>query len=284
MVRTSSTVNVFRYLDYRKFLRDWYTEKKRSRTSFSFRCFSKRAGFRSTNFFKLVMEGSRNLTEKSLAKFVIGLKLNKQEQEFFQNLVFFNQSKTHEDRDSYYQRMLQSRKFSQLQPIEKQQYEFYAAWYHPVVRELVASKDFDGTAEWLTERIAPPITVSQAERSIKLLETLGMIEKTADNRWKQASSIISTGAEVSSLALFNYHKNLLDLSKDILEQVPAEERDVSAMTLGVMKERIPELKKKIQEFRREVLKLVSTDVHPDEVVQLDIQMFPLTKQQGEKSK
>lgn len=210
-----------------------------------------------------------------------GLRLNKQEQDFFRNLVLFNQAKSHGEKDRYYQKLLQSRKFGQLKPIEKHQYEYYSTWYHPVIRELVVSPDFDGTATWLVQRVQPTLTIAQVEKSLDLLEKLGFIKKAKGKRWKQSSSVVSTGPEVQSLILFNYHKNLLDLSKEILSEVPPSRRDISAMTLGVVKERLPLLKKRIQEFRQEILKMVSTDTHPEEVVQLNIQLFPMTVTPGE---
>lgn len=277
MKKDSSPANIFNYLDYRRFLRDWYEAAKKTRASFSYRTFSKRAGFRSTNFFKLVMDGERNLTEESLVKFMTGLKLNKQEQEFFRNLVFFNQAKTHEEKDLYYQCLIRSKKYNQLKPIERQHYEYYSTWYHPVVRELAVSKDFDGTPEWIAKKVFPPITPAQAANSMELLEQLGFIEKIGENKWRQSSTLLSTGPEIVSHIVVNYHKNLLDVTKEILETVSAAKRDISTMTLGVAKERLPELKKKIQEFRQEILKLVSTDTHPEEVVQLNIQLFPVTR-------
>lgn len=270
-------VNLFEYLDYREFLRDLYHQAKKSRASFSFRTFSKRAGFKSTNMLKLIIDGERNLSEDSLSKFIIGLKLNKQEQEFFRNLVYFNQSKTHEQKDLYYQRLLRHRKYSQLKPIEKWQYEYYSTWYHPVIRELVVSKKFDGSAESIARLLSPEVTRNQVEKSIELLQGLGFIEKIRGRRWRQASSLVSTGFEVSSVMIFNYHKLLLDLAKGILDKVPAARRDMSTMTLGIARGRLQQLKKKVQEFRQEVLKLVTMDNEPEEVVQLNIQLFPLTK-------
>lgn len=229
------------------------------------------------------MDGDRNLTEASLVPFMRGLKLNKQEQEFFRNLVFFNQAKTHEQRDIYYQRLLQSRKFSQLKPLEREQYEYYSNWYHPVVRELIASKEFDGSPEWISQRIFPPITPAQAHRSIELLEKLSLIKKIESNRWRQTSPVVTTGPEVTSLVLFNYHHGLLDLTKEILHKVKPEQRDVSALTLGIGRSKLSELKQKIREFREEILKWVSTETDPEEVVQVDIQMYPLTRrEEGDK--
>lgn len=277
MKKQNDKINVFDYKDYREFIRAWYKKAKERSPSFSYRAFSKRAGFNSSNFFMLVMQGKRNLTEASLKKMMTGLKLNKQEQEFFRNLVFFNQAKTHDDKNFYYQKLLQSKKFRQIKPIEKKNYEYYSKWYHPVVRELVISKDFDGTPEWIAGRISPSITPVQAEKSIELLKSLGFIEKIGPQKWKQTSTIISTGPELKSIVVHNYHKTLLDLSKAVMDKLTMKDRDTSALTLGIKRERLSEIREKIREFRQDILKLASEDTEPEEVAQLNIQFFPVTK-------
>lgn len=284
MKKGSKSVNLFQYLDYRSYLKDYYEQAKKTRAGFSLRYFSQKAGFGSSNFFKLVMDGDRNLTAESLVKFMQGLGFNKQEREFFRNLVFYTQAKTQKDKQYYYQRILRSKKFVQLKPIDKDQFEYCSQWYHAVIRELINSHDFDGTAEWLASHIEPLITPAQASKSLEVLEKLGFIKKVSDHEWKQTSPLVSTGSEVTSLALFQYHLDMLDLTKDVLETVSADRRDISSMTLGVTHDHIPQLKQKIQEFRSEIMKLVSTDAHPDDVVQVNIQMFPLTKEteSGEK--
>ena len=75
------------------------------------------------------MDGDRNLTHQSLQTFLQGLKLNKQESEFFTHLVYFTQAKTHEEKNKFYRHLLQSRKYSKLQPLASDQYDFYSNWY-----------------------------------------------------------------------------------------------------------------------------------------------------------
>lgn len=283
MGRPASKVNLFHYLDYREYLRDWYQEAKAKHSGFSYRAFAKKAGFQSPNFLQLVIEGKRNLTQASLSKVAKGLGLNKQEGEFFENLVWFTQAKTHGEKDRRYRDLLQSRKFSTVKPMEKEQYEFYSTWYHPVVRELVLSKEFDGTPEWLSSKIHPAITPQQAAKSLELLEKLQFLKKGKNGKYQQTSSVVSTGAEVKSLTLMNYHQGLLELSRDLLAELPPPDRDISAMTLGVAKDRLPQLKREIQEFRQRILKMVSLDNQPDEVVQLNVQLFPLTRRKKESS-
>lgn len=272
MPRPQPEINLFAYLDYRDYLRDWYQAQKKGR-AISLRAFSQKAGFASPNYFKMVMDGDRNLTEASLVKFMTALNLNKQEQEFFRNLVLFNQAKAHEEKDRHYQALLQSRKFNQLKPIEKEQYEFFSDWYHPVVRELVVAPDFDGSLEKIAERIFPPITPQQVKKSVELLEKLGFITQE-NGRWRQATPTVTTGPESSSLQLLNYHLNILGVAKQILEKVPQEQRDISALTLGIAPERLSEIKQRIQVFRRELLQLVAND-KPDKVVLFTMQLMPV---------
>jgi uncharacterized protein (TIGR02147 family) len=89
--------------------------------------------------------------------------------------------------------------------------------------------------------------------------------------------LVTSGVESDQLVLLNYHRSLLDLMKEQVGRVPQADRDVSALTLGVMKDRLPQLKKRIQEFRREILQMVSEDHNPDDVVLLGIQLLPVTK-------
>ena len=285
MTRRETTVNLFEYRDYRKYLKDWYGAAQNQRPRYSFRALAQRAGFKSSNFLMLVMQGKRNLTEESTAKVARALSLHKQEGEFFRNLVLFNQAETHEEKDIHFRQLIQSKKFSLLRPIEKKNYEYYSSWYHPVVRELVVAKEFDGTPEWIAEKIYPPITPAQAAKSIELLEKIGLIEKTQDNKWKQPQTLLTTGPELISVVVHNYHKALLDLTLGIMDKLSMRYRDVSAMTLGIRRERLPQLRDKVREFRREILKLVADDTEPDDVVQLNIQFFPVTKiAEGESEK
>ena len=85
---------LFEYLNYRDYLRDYYEEKKRLSSFYSYRLFSQKAGFSAPNVLKLVTEGKRNLSKESVFKFVKALGFNKKEAEYFENLVFFNQAKS----------------------------------------------------------------------------------------------------------------------------------------------------------------------------------------------
>jgi uncharacterized protein (TIGR02147 family) len=118
--------NIFEYDNYRHYLRDIYTKMKAKDRKFSFRYFSRLVGCTSTNFFKLVTDGERNLSAESIEKFSKGLKHNKEEAFFFKNLVMLNQATTTADRQFYAEQLFKSRSYKKIQPLKESQFHYYA--------------------------------------------------------------------------------------------------------------------------------------------------------------
>jgi uncharacterized protein (TIGR02147 family) len=280
MARWKSDINITQYLDYRAYLRDWHMEAKAHCKNYSFRFFSLKAGFKAPNFLQLVMEGKRNLSEEGIKKFATGLNLNKREREYFYNLVLFNQAEIHKEKNIHYQYLLKSQKIQNIKPLEQDKYDYYSAWYHPVIRELMLNPKFNGSPEWLAKNISPVITSQMAQKSMELLVRMGFISKTSEGQWEQPESVISTGDDVQSVAVINYHQSVLDLSKQILNQVHYEQRDVHSLTLGISKDQLPILKKKVRDFYKDILKVVCMENKPEDVVLLNIQLLPVTKNAG----
>jgi len=282
MTRWKSQINIYLYLDHRAYLRDWHQEAKTSSKIFSYRLFSLKAGFKSPNFLKLVMEGKRNLSEEGIHKFATGLNLNKREKEYFYNLVLFNQAETHEQKNLHYQHLLKAQKVYNITPLEQDRYDYYSTWYHPVIRELMLSPGFDHTPEWIAKNIFPHITPQQAQKSMELLVKMGFVKMNRKGLWEQSNSLVSTGADVQSVILMNYHRSILDVTKEILNKVHYQQRDIHSLTLGIGKEQLPLLKKKVREFYQDILKVVCMEDKPEDIVLLNIQLLPVTKTLGEK--
>jgi uncharacterized protein (TIGR02147 family) len=266
---------VYGYRDYRAFLKDTWRYNKKKRENFSYRLFSRKAGFSSPNFLKLVIDGQRNLTNESVAKIAKGFELRKREREFFENLVFMNQASDLQEKNHYYRKMIALGGNVEIRKLEKAYYEYLSNWYYPAVREVVMLGDRKHTPKRIAGMLTPNITARQAAKALKLLTELGFIRKGKDGRWAQCDKALTTGPEVQSLVAANFHKEMLKRADDAIERFGAHERDISGLTLSTNQEKLAELKKKIVEFRKDILNLVCDDEEPDQVIQLNIQMFPL---------
>lgn len=273
--------DIYNYLDFRAYLKDLFNYNKKNKKNFSYRYFAMKAGFTSTGFLKLVIDGKRNLTNESIAKIAKGFSIKKREREFFENLVFMNLAKSHEERNHYYQKMISMKGNTKINRIEKARYEYFSKWYYPVIREIVSFGDRRHTPAQIARILNPEITPKQAKIALKLLTELELIKKDESDCWEKCNKAISTGPEVKSLVVTNFHKEMIKLADESFERHPARERDISALTLSVKKDSMEEIKERVIAFRKELLEYSCTHKNLDEVIQINIQIFPLTKQNGQ---
>jgi len=273
--------SVFDYLDYRSFLMDMFAYRKERQRFFSYRYFSQKAKFSSPNFLQLVMTSKRNLTSKSLSKVADGFELGKKEREFFEYLVFMNQADSHKDKDYYYRKMMSVKGGGKARELDGASYEYFSTWRHPVVREVAVWGDGKLSAEEIAAHLNPPITTSEAEKSLKLLSDLGLLTKDEEGRWKQSDRLLKTGANVKSMAIVNFIMEMLKLSGQSIERHPPGERDLSTVTVCVNPERMKDIKEKINALRQDILDMAAeNDVGAVQVMHVNINAFPLTKVNG----
>jgi uncharacterized protein (TIGR02147 family) len=267
---------LFEYMNYRDYLRDYYAEKKKQHAFYSFRLFAQKAGFASPNFFKLVVDGKRNMSKESAFRFSKALGHSKKEAEYFENLVFFNQSKTLEEKNAYLANLMKFRKNADPKKIEQSEYAYYSAWYIPVIRELVIAMDFYDDFKKLGRAVVPAISAIEAEKAVKLLLELGYIRKNGGGHYEQSSVFLTTGPAVRSLAVANFHKAMMQRAAESLERFPADKRDVSCLTVGVSENTFTTMVSRIAEFRKELLALTESDTNMSKIVQVNFQLFPLS--------
>ncbi len=269
--------DIYNYLDYRRFLKNYYAEQKDKKGSaFSFRSFARQAGLSSPNFLKLVMDGKRNLGPDGIKSFAKALKLSKEDAVYFENLVHFNQCSTDDERNEWYKRLSASKKYREVREIEKDYFVYFSRWYYAAVRELVLLPDFKEDPDWISRRLSPPITVKEAETALELLQKLGFL-KRQKGKLVQAEQNITTAREIISLAIANFHRQMIQRAAESIDRTKPERRDISSLTIALSREKFQEAKRRIQEFRRELNVLLSEDASPDSVYQINFQLFNLSE-------
>jgi len=268
--------NVFAYIDYRMYLRDFYREMKEKYPSFSFQRFADRAGFKSKSYIKLVIDGKKNVTERSIEKCNAVLKLKGNAFSYLKDLVAFNQAKTYQLRNYYFKRLCQYKKHNAAKLIHQNQHEFYSHWYHNTIRELVTHVAFEGSYEQLGKMLTPEITAHEARRSVELLQSLGLIRKDG-KRYIQTDPIITTGDEVMSRSVNNFHQQNSMLISKALQQCSGKERDISCLIMGLSSEGFTEVKNEILQFRKKLLEIAARDTNQERVYHVNFQLFPTTK-------
>lgn len=272
--------NIFNYHDYRKFLGDYYSENKTSRSTFSYQNFSRKAGFSSKSFMFNVIKGIKNLSRASVVKICEALELSKTEASYFENLVYFNQALNFTERNFYYEKLNAihpvTAEAGNARRLRKDQYEFYSNWYHVVVRSLIdLYPDEAKNYSQIAKMVYPAIKPKQAQKSIELLLRLGLIEKK-NGVYKINSKILSTGNEVESLAIQHFHLACMELASKALRELPRDKRNISGLTLGISPKAYEKICEIILSTQQKILEIAEKDTDSDNVYQFNFQLFPVS--------
>ena len=240
-MQPDSSPVVFGYLDYRKYLRDWFDAKKLRNPRYSHRAFSRRTGQRSPSFLADVIKGRRNLTDDALPKVCVALGLEAEDAAFFQALVQLDQAGSIREKNQAWARLAASQHFREARRLEGEGFRYLSHWYIPAIRELSALPSFQADPRWIARVLCPPISVEEATAALDCLKELGMLVQADDGVWEPREVRVSTPHEVAKLAVQNYHEGMLGLAMGAIDRFPAEERHFRAVTAHVPQSLIPKL-------------------------------------------
>lgn len=272
----SKEPDILQYTNYRVFLRDFYEYKKKTSSAFSLRFFAEKSGLSSHAHLKLAIDGKRNITKSTVVKLISGLNLDDKRAAYFESLVFFNQAKNDKEKQIYYAQLLKASPRSKLRSLEKAQFRIFREWYHSVILEMTSLKGFNAAPEWISKHVMGGVTPVQIAESLKILLDLGLLVKTA-NGFRQKDPLLTTDDEVQDVLVKFYHNQMLKLASTALSELPGDQRDFSAVTFAIKRKDFPSLKKHLQLMRKELLDFSASNGEADDIVQVNIQLFPLTR-------
>ena len=272
---------IFNYQDYRKFLGDYYEEKKVSDTSFSYQNFSWKVGFASKSFVFNVINARKNLSRASVVKMCESMEFGKTEAAYFENLVYYNQARNFNERNFYYEKLNAIRpataEANGAWRLRKDQYEFYSNWYHAVIRSLIDLFPDVTDFRKLAKMVYPAIRPKQAEKSVELLLRLGLIEKQKNGTYKTCEKSLTTGEEVQSLAVQKFHIETMKLAEQAIKTLPKDKRNISGLTLGISNDAYSKICDIIYECEKRIMDVANRYEKSDRVYQLNFHLFPVSK-------
>jgi uncharacterized protein (TIGR02147 family) len=268
-------INVFDYFDYRKFLKDYYKERKKEDPNFSHRFVASAVGFDASTFTKVINK-KRNLSLKLAARFSRLLQFKKKETEYFNLLILFDQSENHEEKKQYFEQLLTFRALK-AKTLAAEEYKYFEKWYYIAIRELLGFYKFKGDYAALARLLEPSIPPKEAKNAIAQLKLLGLIRENADGYFEPTDQNVSTGDEWASLAIANCQLSTLRLALDGINRFSRDIIDFSTVTLKLSKKNMAMVREKIKQFRMELAALEANKSDASSVYQINLNVFPLTK-------
>jgi len=272
MTALDKAPKVFDFLDYRQYLSAWMAWQKQCKTSFSLRLFTQRIGLSSASFLSAVLKGKKNLGEEVRLKLGASLGLSSDEEEYFHWLVQFNQTKEMEGKN-YCFRQLQKFRASKAYIVGEGQYLFYSQWYYSAVWNWFGLNPKERSPAQIAKAIRPALTASQVEESILVLQQCGLLRKVA-NGYQTSETHLTTAPEVASLAVKNHILDIHHLATQMLDQVPAEQRQYNTLMFQVSANGFATIKDRIRLFQEELRDILDHDHGEDRIYTLAMSLFP----------
>ena len=277
---------VFSYLDYRDFLFDMFQYAKENE-KLTLRLFARRANLGAHSFLKQIIDGEKSLTIDSSQKIARGFKLNEQESEFLELLVRFDNAIDLEEKNLIYEKINKQKPHQKLSKIDEKHFFLFSNWYVMAIREMVALPEFREDYAYISRTLYPNISIKQAKEALQILLDLGYLIRDNDNKLRQKVPELTTGPEITSNAIMNYHQNMLETARYSLQNTPARWRDVSSLSFIINKNEFDFIKKKTVQFRKEIIEYLNDrkngsfpEDHFDEekvLYNLNIQLYNASK-------
>lgn len=260
-------------------LNSYYRKKRKDGKRFSMRAMAKKLGV-SVSLLSLILKGKRNLPIRLVDPLCQLLDIDNVDRDDILRQVL-TKSGAEIDRAldliSFSEKKRPSLKKLQWETIAKSESEFIADWTDIAIFLCTALKDFDGTPEFVSRRLFLDLGLVN-KKMIRLAES-GFL-KNVDGKMVKAKKTLQVKSAKDLSLIRKYHKAHLENAIWALDQntepKDLQNRLITGMSVTVSKRSIAALKQKIQSFLVEVAELCSEE-DPDEVFQLGIQFFPLSK-------
>lgn len=165
-----------------------------------------------------------------------------------------------------------------FQDMVEKEFEFLSAWLPFAILELVKTEGFESEPSKIAKRLN--VHKSEVQNAISLLERFGYIESDQQNQMilKKPNNNWANTKETSIARSFLQRK-FVEMSLEALSEIPFELREHGSLTIAINKQQIPEIKEKMNQFRMELGRSLQKQNSLDEVYQVTMSLFPLTRSQ-----
>ena len=266
---------IIEYQDYREYMRDFYEERKRS-SLFSWREFSKLAGFTSPNYIQLVCEGKSRLSKTGVEKVATAMGLVASDREYFLAMERFGDAKNDSKKIQAFNEMQKIAKENRLRVVDGEAFKYFESWVNPVIRELAPIMPGAKPLE-LARNCYPVVSATEVRQSLDFMVHADFLKKVGEDTYEQTEKVVTGSSEAIPLALRSMNRQMSKFATDAIDDIPPEKRHTAGVTLGMSDATYKWLVRQLETLRQQVVAIAAKEKNYDKVYRLNLQLFPLTK-------
>lgn len=273
MLETSSE----NLIDYRDILKQELVFRQDKNSQYSLRAFARDLEVDPGQLSK-VIQGKKNISLINAANLARKITDHPIKAQLFFMAVEYSQAKSAEAKAELKTKMqkLSQETMEREENVADNEFETISSWYHLPMIQLAFTKSFATTQQTAAKYFG--ISVDEAKMALERLTRLGFMEKK-DGYYRRFKSLVTT-TDIPSLAIRQFHMQMLDKAKKALFYQPIHKRYFSSVTLRIPQAHLEDYKKIINEAEDKILELSKRYENNDsnEVYHFSSQLFSLKKE------
>jgi uncharacterized protein (TIGR02147 family) len=264
---------VYRYDDYRAFLRDKFEEAKANRPALSYRKFAAAAGIANPGYLNDVIKGRRRLSPAAAGKVAKGLGLTAGEAGFLKLLVTHERTGNVEERNALARRIGFRRGRSRFGRQNPDLAMYYSDWRYPLIRAAVTASAFAGDYAALAQCFDPPIPASILKKRMRDLRDWGLVSQGPDGKYTVTRKQVDPSPTLVT-TIRDLNRQWILHAADAAVRLPSDQRHASTVLVALSDTARQKIGMELERFRSRVWALVDQDEEPkNSVMQLSTQYF-----------
>ena len=266
---------IVEYTDYRKFIQDYYDERKRC-SAFSWHAFAQKAGFSSDVYLKYVCEGKKNLSVGSAGSVANAMGLVGFEYDYFVLMVSYAHAKSDAAKRAAFEERCALAQAHKIRVLGDEEFNYFKSWKNSVIRELAphmpGAKPLD-----MARACKQKISAAEVSETLDFLVKAKLLKKDKSGNYQQTDKAIKMApVEAVPLAARDLQRQMGEFAIRSLD-LPLSERVMSGYTLGLTHRAYERIKKEMDDFWRRVVAIATEDDETDRVYRLNLQLFPMSE-------
>lgn len=269
--------SVFDHVDHVAYLEAWYAWKRSQNASYSLGVFALKAGLGHSTFHN-VLRRRRFPTAETVDGFARACSWTAEERSFFVDLVEIARAPTVALRLEALERAFENPRCSIAQRLGGPYLKAVSTWYHAAIRDLASVAPFPNDGAAVAARLDHRITEEQATEALDTLCKAGLLVEQQDGLLATGTVRVATDEDARGAVTYAFHLSLLENAEDALSRVPPTERYFGASTFTLTESALQKARHEVFRFVKEMADLadLSDGTEPERLVQLSVQLFPLT--------
>lgn len=273
-------ISLFEYQDYQKFLVDYFKDLRARIPSLSYQKIQNELGLSSkSQVFRLVKGQLVHFNTNLMNKLCAYMDFNQLEEDYFESLIRYSTAKDEHEKEKIKKNIQAIISTEKPKLLTAEHQAFLKDMNAPALRELLPMFSNVPSTDHIAEQFYVPISKQEIEESISTLINLKLIGKEK-NQFHQTSHTLSNNSKITTSFVRDYQLKIFEKSIENLAFSDTDQQHLGAQTFSINQKGFLKLKKRISDFVQDVVRIVNeNDEDSEQVYQLNLQLFPLTKKQ-----